>query len=390
MKTPRESGAVGEASSERAVSVESLFRPIPFGRVTLPNRIVMAPMTRSKSPGKVPPPEVAAYYRRRAEGGVGLIVTEGTNPGHPAASGYPDVPALEGEAALRGWRRVVEEVHEAGGRIIPQLWHVGSIRHRGMEPDPEVPGFAPSPVVHPREAGKGITELPQEMTTRDIADTIAAFARAAAAAEDLGFDGVEIHGAHGYLIDQFFWEATNRRTDRYGGRTLRARTRFAVELIAAVRGRVGAGFPVVFRFSQWKLGDYRHQIARSPAELENFLEPLCSAGVDWFHCSTRRFDRPEFEGSELGLAGWTKKLTGRPTVAVGSVGLDIDFLHSYAGETSRRTGLEALLRRLRRDEFDLVAVGRALLADPEWVRKVREGREDEIVVFRPEMTRVLA
>ena len=204
-------------------SIDLLFRPFPFGERTLANRIVMAPMTRSKSPGGVPTPEVAAYYRRRVEGGVGLIITEGTVVDHPASSGYPDVPRMFGSEALAGWKRVVDGVHEAGGVIVPQLWHVGSVRRRGMGPDPEVPGYGPSAVPHPGQGEDA--ETPVEMTEEDIADVVAAFASGAAAARELGFDGVEIHGAHGYLIDQFFWGRTNQRTDGYGG-DLAGRSRF--------------------------------------------------------------------------------------------------------------------------------------------------------------------
>lgn len=368
------------------VSVEPLFRPWRFGKLELRNRVVMAPMTRGQSPGQVPGENVAAYYRRRAEGGVGLIITEGTLVGHKAANGYPDVPLFDGEAPLAGWKRVVDEVHAAGGTIIPQLWHCGSIRQTGVKPDPEVPGYGPSPVSHPFYAGKG--QVPHEMTQQDIDEVIAAFARSAGHAERLGFDGLELHGAHSYLIDQFFWDVTNRRTDRYGG-DLVARTRFAVELIGAVRAAVSREFPVVFRFSQWKQGDYRTKLAHSPAELEAFLTPLSEAGVDIFHASTRRFNDPEFEGSNLNLAGWTKKITGKPSITVGSVGLDSDFLRSYAGQAAHKQSIDALIERLEHGEFDLVAVGRALLADAEWANKIREGRENEITVFTPDAMKTL-
>lgn len=364
-------------------SVDALFRPFPFGRVTLPNRICMAPMTRSQSPGKIPGENVAQYYRRRAEGGVGLIITEGCSPDHPGSSGYPDVPFFDREEPLKGWKRVVEEVHDAGGFIIPQIWSVGSIRQPGMEPVPEEPSYGPSAVLHPSFAEKG-GEPPVEMTQSDVDAVVAAFARCAKNAEDLGFDGVEIHGAHSYIIDQFFWEATNLRTDRYGGKTLAERTRFAVEIIEACRANVSDDFPVVFRFSQWKQGDYRHKMAKTPQELEAFLIPLLEAGVDYFHASTRRFNDPEFEGANLNLAGWTKKITGKPAITVGSVGLDSDFLRSYAGKESNKQNLDHLIARLESEEFDLVAVGRALLSDANWAEKVRTGREDEIVTFTPE------
>jgi len=362
-------------------NVAALFEPIRFGTVTLPNRIAMAPMTRSKSPGKVSTAEMAAYYKRRAEGGTALIITEGINPGHPAGTGYPNVPGIDTDAELAAWSRVVREVHAAGGFIIPQIWHVGSVRKKGMEPDPAMPGWGPSPIVHPANAQQGESEPPHEMSLQDIGVTIAAFVRAARHAEALGFDGIELHGAHSYLIDQFFWEATNVRTDQYGGRTLRERTRFAVELIEAVRAAVSSDFPIVFRFSQWKQGDYQHQMAKTPEELAAFLTPLSAAGVDWFHASTRSFDRPEFEGSDLNLAGWAKQITGKPVITVGSVGLDVDFLKSYGGHESGLVSLDGLVRRMERKEFDMVAVGRALLSDPAWARKIREGREADVVPF---------
>ncbi|MBI3735900.1 NADH:flavin oxidoreductase [Candidatus Sumerlaeota bacterium] len=369
-----------EILEQKSASVEPLFRPAQFGAATLRNKIVMAPMTRSKSPGKVPNDAVLRYYRRHAEGGLGMIITEGVNPMHIASSGYPAVPYFDGEAACAQWKRICDSVHEAGCAIIPQIWHVGSIRKLGMEPDPAIPGYGPSPIAHPFYAGKG--EIPHEMTQKDIDETIASFASAARNAKMLGFDGVELHGAHGYIIDQFFWEVTNQRTDAYGG-SLEKRTRFAAEIIAAVRAAVGPEYPICLRYSQWKLGAYDVKLAKTPQELERFLTPLAAAGLDWFHASNRRFNEPEFEGSNLNLAGWTKKITGLPAITVGSVGLDSDFLRSYAGKPSGKASIDALVTRLENNEFDLVAVGRALLADPDWPKKIQEGREAEIVTFEP-------
>ncbi len=356
-----------------------LFRPARFGSVALKNRLVMAPMTRCKSPGHVPNQQNVEYYRRRAAGGVALIITEGATIDHPAANGYRDVPSFAGEAALRGWADVARAVREQGCAIVPQLWHVGSVRTAGTQPDPAVPGYGPSPVAHPLNESTG--ELPRELTEADIADLLAAYGRAAADAERLGFDGVEIHAAHGYLIDQFFWSRTNRRTDGYGGDAV-ARTRFAREVIEAVRARVSPRFPVCMRISQFKLGDYECKPSRSPAELDRWLAPLAGAGVDLFHCSTRRFDTPEFEGSELNLAGWVKKLCGKPTITCGSVGLRSDFTHAEDESGGGTVGIERLLERLERLEFDLVAVGRALLADPEWPSKLASGRTEAIEAFR--------
>ncbi|WP_050430754.1 NADH:flavin oxidoreductase [Chondromyces crocatus] len=361
------------ASANR--SPEALFSPFSVKALQLPNRIVMAPMTRAFSPGGVPGPDVAAYYRRRAEGGVGLIITEGTWVPHPSASNSARVPRFHGEDALAGWSHVVAEVHAAGGHIFPQLWHVGLCL--------EQPGPAEFPL-GPSGIGKPGEKVGEPMTQKEIDAVIEAFAEAAATAKHLGFDGVELHGAHGYLFDQFFWEVTNQRSDRYGG-DLVARTRFAVETLQEIRRRVGPDFPICFRFSQWKQQDYGAKIARTPQELERFLAPLADAGVDLFHCSTRRFWEPEMPGSDLNLAGWTKKLIGKPTITVGSVTLDVDLQSSFREGGATSTGLDPLLERLERGEFDLVAIGRSLLVNPSWPVAVRERHLDTLRSFNPEV-----
>lgn len=346
-------------------SVQALFQPVTIGNMKLPSRIVMAPMTRGFSPGGIPGPDVAAYYRRRAENGVGLIVTEGTIVNHPEAHQQPGVavPHFYGEQALAGWSKVVSEVHEAGGKVIPQLWHMG------LNPDRSV----------------------NELTEAEIRDIVEAFAQAAADAKSIGFDGIELHGAHGYLIDQFFWEKTNQRTDRYGGDIV-ARTRFAVEVIEACRQAVGPDYPIVLRISQWKGSDYSAKLAETPEQLGQFLAPLVEAGVDIFHCSTRRFWQPEFDGSELNLAGWVKQLTGKPTITVGSIGLDSEVTSYFSegkGAEAESTSIDKLISKLDRQEFDLVAVGRALLVDPAWAAKLRDGRWSEMTPFTPEAAKVL-
>jgi 2,4-dienoyl-CoA reductase-like NADH-dependent reductase (Old Yellow Enzyme family) len=362
-------------------SVQPLFEPFAFGRRRLRNRIAMAPMTRQHSPGGVPGADVAAYYRRRAEGGVGLIITEGTTINHPGANGYARVPAFYGERALAGWQAVAEAVHAAGGAIIPQLWHVGRVRRPGMEPDPAVPGYGPMAI----EEDGGL--VVKAMTRADIEDVAAAFARAAHDAERIGFDGVELHGAHGYLLDAFLWAGSNQREDEYGG-SLENRLRFPLEVARAVRAAVRADFPVVYRFSQWKERDYTARIAATPEELGRILGPLAGAGVDIFHASTRRFWDVAFEGSPDTLAAWARRLSGKPTIAVGSVGMDKPFTPREvvpSGDPSVLAGhLAALEAGRRRGDFDLIAVGRALLAEPEWPNKVRTGRLGEILPFGPE------
>jgi 2,4-dienoyl-CoA reductase-like NADH-dependent reductase (Old Yellow Enzyme family) len=335
----------------------------------------MAPMTRQYSPGNIPNEKNVAYYRRRAEGGVGLIITEGTLVGHKAANGFKNVPNIFGDQALAGWKKVVDAVHQAGGKIAPQLWHVGGIRRPGQEgPEPELPGYSPSGMAAPGKV------TGHEMTQDDIADTVQAFIDAAVNAKAIGFDAVEIHGAHGYLVDQFFWEGTNKRDDEYGG-SMQARSRFAIDIVKGIRAACGPDFPIILRFSQWKQQEYPAKLAHSPEELKAFLEPLCEAGVDIFHCSTRRFWEPEFEGSDLNLAGWTQKLSGKPAITVGSVSLDKDFISEKAGETfedGKIVSIDNLVERMQKSEFDLVAIGRALISNPDWANKVRDNAYDEI------------
>ncbi|MGY1940786.1 NADH:flavin oxidoreductase [Nocardia gipuzkoensis] len=359
-------------ASQASRTAETLSRPVTLNGLTVPNRIVMAPMTRMFSPGGIPGDDVRSYYARRAAAGVGLIVTEGTYVGHESAGQSDRVPRFHGAEQLAGWAKVVEDVHAAGGTIVPQLWHIGMVRNQGDAPYPDAPAVGPSGI-----RVDGTEGLGKAMTQRDLDDVIGAFAEAAADAERIGFDGVELHGAHGYLLDQFLWARTNRRDDVYGGDPV-ARTRFAAEVVAAVRAAVSPGFPVIFRYSQWKQEAYDARLAETPQELEAILAPLAAAGVDAFHASTRRYWLPEFDGSDLNLAGWTKKLTGKPTITVGSVGLDGDFLRAFTGEGAELGSLDNLLDRLERDEFDLVAVGRALLQDPEWASKVLAGRIDAL------------
>lgn len=171
------------------------------------------------------------------------------------------------------------------------------------------------------------------------------------------------------------------------------RTRFATEIVRAVRKRVGPDYVIIQRFSQWKQQDYTARLAHSPQELEQFLAPLTDAGVDIYHASTRRFWEPEFEGSNLNLAGWCKKITGLPAMTVGSVGLKgVDFVHSLRnpGDVSEVGDFRELEERLNRGEFDLVAVGRALISDANWAAKVRDGRTNELQPFSPDAMKEFA
>ena len=207
---------------------------------------------------------------------------------------------------------------------------MGGIRKPGQPPNPEVPGYTPSGLVRKDK------KVAYEMTDNDVEDLIQNYVSDIETIKMLGFDGVELHGAHGYMIDQFFWRDTNVRKDEYG-KEEDLRTKFVCEIVSRSRKLVGNDFPIMLRFSQWKQQDYEARLAPSPTDLETFLGPISDSGVDVFHASTRRYWEPEFEGSDLNLAGWTKKITNKPTITVGSVGLDSDFIGLYVGNDKANT-----------------------------------------------------
>jgi 2,4-dienoyl-CoA reductase-like NADH-dependent reductase (Old Yellow Enzyme family) len=354
--------------------VTPLFSPVEVAGLKLRNRWVMAPMTRQFSPDGIPGEDVAAYYARRAAS-LGLLITEGTYVDETAGHSLR-VPRFFGQRQLDGWRQVAGAVHAEGGAIFPQLWHIGVHRKVGAGPYPEAPVISPSGI---NLAGDTVADPASPAAMEAVT---ASFASAAAAAKAAGFDGVELHGAHGYLLDQFHWTHTNRRTDAYGG-SIAGRVRFSAGVTAAVRDAVGPDFPIAFRFSQWKGGAYDARIAENPAELESFLAPLAAAGASMFHVSTRRYWLPAFDGDVRTLAGWTRHLTGLPVIAVGSVGVAAPFLGvSEDGRTQaepqRSLSLAPLVTLLEHGEFDLVATGRAVLADPYWAAKLGDGRLSEI------------
>ena len=355
-------------------SHRALFGPLTVGSMTIPNRFAMAPMTRRASPDGVPGPDVAAYYARRAAGGVGLIITEGVRLADPAAAWPLSIPTLAEGAPLEGWRAVTAAVHAEGGVIAAQLWHQGGERDDsdGVQP------------VSPSGVNSVGTARGRALRTEELPGVAGLYADAARHAKSVGFDAVELHGAHGYLLDEFLWDKTNRRTDGYGGSSA-ARTRFPAEVVAAVREAVGPGFPIIFRFSQWKSNVYDAQLVDNPADLEAMLTPLVAAGVDVLHPSTRRHYVPAFGDSPLSLAGWTKKVTGVPVISVGSVGLSTEF---HPGQVNRSTiasaPVDRLVEQFEAGEFDIAAIGRALLADPGWVNRLRDDTLGEFAGYHAE------
>ncbi|MFM2044818.1 MAG: morphinone reductase [Pseudomonadota bacterium] len=226
----------------------SLFSPVQAGAITLPNRVVMAPLTRSRAiEGNVPTPLAATYYAQRA--GAGLIVAEATQVA-PEGQGYPSTPGIHTDAQVAGWKVVTNAVHAAGGRIVLQLWHVGRVSHPVFQPGGRLP-VAPSAIrlegqVYTPEGMKDYV-TPRALEIEEIPGIIAQYADGAARAKAAGFDGVEVHAANGYLIDQFLRDSTNHRTDSYGG-SVENRTRFLEEVTAAVVD-VWGGDRVGFRLS---------------------------------------------------------------------------------------------------------------------------------------------
>ncbi len=218
-----------------------LFQPGRLGDLILPNRVIMAPLTRNRA-GRdgVPGPLNVEYYRQRAS--AGLIITEATDIS-PQARGYPDTPGIHSHDQVAGWRRVTEAVHAAGGRIFLQIWHTGRISHSSLQPGGAQP-VAPSAI---RPAGEAVTYegmtpfiTPRALKTEEIAGIVTGFRRAAENAKAAGFDGVEIHAANGYLLDQFLRDGSNRRDDAYGG-SIENRARLLLEVVTAASEVLGAG-----------------------------------------------------------------------------------------------------------------------------------------------------
>lgn len=340
---------------------EVLFRPFEHRKYSFRNRMMMAPMSRGLAPDGIPIPEMATFYRRRAQHGVGFIITEAAAVPEASSSADSCMPSFYGGAALRAWKGICRAVHAYGCGIAPQLTHVGMLRAAGDDvPNPDAPAIGPSGV-----DVFSLQQTAEPMSKSKMQEVTAAFARAAGDARRLGFDAVEIQGGHGGLIDQFLWKETNRRTDEYGGDLLR-RTRFACEVVHAVRKAVGSNFAIIFRLSQGKPGHEDARLVSSPQELGQMLEPLVHAGVDIFDCSTsRHYAAAEFSGSPLSFAAWVRLLSGRPVISVGSPG----------APPSR------LLQMLSAGEIDFIAIGRALVADAAWVEKIRLGRENELLPY---------
>ncbi len=363
--------------------LEPLFQPLAIRHITLRNRFVMPGMQRGFMDDGAPTPKMVAYMRRCAAGGVGLIISESTSPDHPSAYWQPIMGRIE-PGTLGAWKEVVTAVRSEGAAFLMQLWHPGAMRKVSPgHPLAEYPAWSPSGLIQTgRPNGRA-------MTLEDLEELKQAYVRAALCAQSLGADGVEVHSAHGYLLDQFLWAQTNIRADRYGGPTLAERARYPAEIVAAVRAAVGPTFVISYRFSQFKEVDYGATVAADPEDLRAMLALLRQAGVDLFNVSSRRFVKREWPDSEqpdLSIAEWTRRLTDAPVMTCGSVGLNVEmfanlFDDEEPSELSIERDLHTLAQRVERGTLDLVGVGRMHIANNDFVNKVRARRFDALALF---------
>lgn len=349
----------------------SLFQSVKVGAATLANRVGVAPMTRtSATPDGRATAEMVRYYAKFARGGFGLIITEGAYPDNRYSQGYLNQPGLIDDEQVRAWKAVTDAVHQAGAKIFVQLMHAGALSQGNRFTEQTIAPSAVPPRGEQMKAygGEGGFPIPREATKADIQDVIRGFADSAQRAKQAGFDGVEIHGANGYLLDQFLTDYTNQRNDEYGGST-ENRVRLLVEVVQAVREAVGPDYPMGIRISQGKIIDYHHKWANKEKDAAIIFGQLGRAGVDYIHVT--EFEawqpaflheegtgawEPAFDGTGLTLAALAKKFGQVPVMANGS-------LHDP------RRAREII----EQGEVDLITLGRGALANGDWVHKVRNG-----------------
>ncbi|WP_459549275.1 oxidoreductase [Nocardia sp. X0981] len=357
------------------MTIHPVLSEVRIGALRLRNRAVVAPMSRVSTAGDgVPTAAMAEYYARFAAGGFGLIITEGTYTDEEFSQAYPDQPGIVTADQLGAWRVVTDAVHAAGGVIALQLMHAGALvqgnRHSGR-------GIAPS-AVPPKGAkmsaygGEGPFAVPEAATHEDIHRIVGGFAASAVRARTAGFDAVEIHGANGYLIDQFLTDYTNRRDDEYGGDPA-GRVRFAVEVVRAVRAAVGPAFPVGLRLSQTKVNDFGYRWSGA-AEAETIFRAVGAAGVDYLHLASEGRDWYETAVLDTGatVTRLARAITGLPVIANGGMHVP-DLAHTVLDE----------------GHADLVALGRGALANPDWPQVIAAAArpaEFDRTMLDPEVT----
>jgi len=335
-----------------------ILTPFAIKHLPLRNRLAVAPMTRvSASDSGLATPRMAEYYARFARGGFGLVISEGIYTDAQFSQGYPFQPGIIDQAQAQAWRRVTEAVHAEGGALFAQLMHAGALSQGNRFVDHTL---APSAIRPKGEQmrfyyGEDQYPVPRGITEEQIADVIAGFAQAARrSVQEAGFDGIEIHGANGYLLDQFLTDYSNRRDDRWGG-DVRARLGLILEVVKAVRGAVG-GLPLGVRISQGKVNDFTHKWAGEEADAEVIFGALADASVDFIHVTEFEAWQPAFDDGGQSLVALARRYApGTVLIANGGVH-DID--HA-----------EATLH----DGADIIALGKAALANPDFPRRLQQG-----------------
>ncbi|MGO1070733.1 oxidoreductase [Lysobacter sp. CA199] len=348
-------------AADASIPTSPLFAPLRVGTLTVRNRLAVAPMTRiSAAPDGQPTRRMGKYYAAFADGGFGLVISEGIYTDKAYAQGYQFQPGLSDDAQRDAWRPIVEGVHERGGRMIAQLMHAGALAqanpHRADTRGPSA--VRPKGVQMAFYRGSGEYRLPTPMSEAEIAAAVDGFAQAATRAREAGFDGVELHGANGYLLDQFLSEGVNLREDRYGG-DLQRRLRLTVETVEAVREAVGPDFPLGVRVSQAKVNDFVHKWSGGVEQAAAIFGTLGKLPIDYLHTTEFEAWQPAF-GDGLSLAALAKRHAQVPVFANGSLHL--------------REEAAALLAR---GDADLVALGRGALTHSDWPRRCLQGQPVE-------------
>lgn len=341
-------------------ALHPVLTPTSLGALHLSNRLAVAPMSRVSTAGDGLPTEaMRRYYAAFAEGGFGLVITEGTYPDAAHSQGYANQPGIATDEQGDAWRPIVEAVHAAGAKMIVQLMHAGALsqgnRHRTETIGPSA--IPPKGGKMPEYGGSGPYATPRAMNGEDIREVLDGFARAVVRARDVGFDGVELHGANGYLFDQFLTTYTNTRDDPYGG-SVENRIRLAAEAVGAMRAAVGSGFVIGVRLSQAKVNDFKYHWPGGADDGKVIFAALRGAGADYLHVAGE--GRGWRDGAQLPggvtLTELARRVAEIPVIANG--GLDDPALSS----------------RILEDGYaDLISLGRAALANPDWPRRLAEG-----------------
>jgi 2,4-dienoyl-CoA reductase-like NADH-dependent reductase (Old Yellow Enzyme family) len=336
--------------------------PQLIGAIELKNRLAVAPMSRvSAAPDGTPTDEMIDYYRDFARGGFGLVITEGTYTDTAHSQGYLNQPGLASEPHAEGWRRVTDAVHAEGAPVVAQLMHAGALSQGNSYGAGTIAPSAVTPRGRMLEeyGGSGPWPTPRPMTNADIDSVVEGFAEAAGRARTAGFDGVEVHGANGYLLDQFLTEYTNTRDDEYGG-SLDNRIRLAGRIIAGIRDRVGSRFVVGVRVSQTKVNDFTYRWPGGASDAEIIFAALAQAGADYLHIASegRDFiDTARFADGRT-ITQVAREVSGLPVMANGG-------MHDLSQAAEVLDGGHA----------DLVSLARGALANPDLPARLAAGAE---------------